>query len=109
MSIEEERQTVALDRKRRAQRVINAYHVIFSGPDGALVLGDLTTAFGFNLPAFLPTATTPGQPIHYDTHYAAVRDGQRSILLHIQAKLEATMTGEGNITDPPEVLTGTTQ
>ena len=103
--VEEQRRVQAVDRKRKAQRVINAYHVIFSGPDGDIVLNDLITAFGLEIPAFLPTATSPGEPIKYDPYYAAIRDGQRSVYLHIQAKMKAQMTGEGNINEAPTVLT----
>ena len=105
-AIEEERQANALDRKRKSQRITNAYHVIFSGPDGEVVLNDLVSAFGMELPAFLPTATSPGKPIKYSKAYAAIRDGQRSVYLHIMAKLKAKMEGEGNITEAPTVLTG---
>ena len=105
-SVEQERQANADDRKRKSQRITNAYHVIFSGPDGEVVLKDMVSAFGMEIPAFLPTATSPGEPIKYDPYYAAIRDGQRSVYLHIMAKLRAQMTGEGNITEAPGVLTG---
>lgn len=109
MTIEEERNSKALDRKRHAQRIINAYHTVFAGPDGEVVLNDLTAAFGVNLPAFLSTTTRPGESITYDPIYAAIRDGQRSILLHIQAKLDAIMTGDANLTEGDKVLTGLSQ
>jgi hypothetical protein len=104
-TIEEERQAAANDRRRKSQRVINAYHVIFSGPDGEAVLNDIVSAFGIDIPAFLPTATSPGEPIKYDPYYAAIRDGQRSVFLHIMTKLKARMEGEGNITEAPSVIT----
>ena len=109
MSIEEERSERARDRARHAQRTINAYHVIFSGPDGETVLNDLISAFGINIPAFLPTATRAGENIKYDPYYAAIRDGQRSVYLHIRAKLDAAVTGDANVDKGTEVLTGLSQ
>lgn len=107
MSIEEEREARARDRARASQRIVNAYHVTFNGsPEGKLVLDDLTNAFGINLPAFLSTATRAGDNIKYDPYYAAIRDGQRSVYLHITAKLNTPPIGDANITEGVEVLTG---
>lgn len=102
----EDREQRSLDRQRHMQRVINAYHVVFRGPDGEVVISDLIAAFGVNLPAFLSTATRPGENIKYDPYYAAIRDGQRSVFLHITAKLNAPPIGDANITEGTEVLTG---
>ena len=109
MTTQEERESAARDRKRNEQRTINAYHVIFSGPDGKAVLDDLIAAFGMSHPAFISTGTTIGAAIKYDPFYAAVRDGQRSVYLHIMAKLKAEATGDANITEGDKVLTGLSQ
>ena len=77
------------------QRIVNAYHRVFRGQEGELVLADMMAAFGFNLPAFLSTGTQPGA-LHYDTHYAAVRDGQRQVYLHIQARLDTPVRGDAD-------------
>lgn len=106
MTTQEERESASRDRKRKEQRTINAYHVIFAGPDGDLVLRDLTSAFGINHPAFLSTATTVGGNLKYDPFYAAIRDGQRSVYLHIMAKLSSHVTGDANIEEGDKVLTG---
>lgn len=109
MTPEEEREARARDRKRQAQRVVNAYHVAFSGPDGETVLNDIIAAFGINASTFLSTATRAGEPLTYDPYYAAIRSGQRDVFLHIMAKLNAVMTGDGNITEGDKVLTGLSQ
>jgi hypothetical protein len=109
MNVEEERAANARDRKRAAQRVVNAYHVIFSGPDGETVLNDIVAAFGIKAPSFIPTATRPGEPISYDPYYAAVRSGQHSVFLHIMAKLETPALGDANIQEGDKVLTGLSQ
>lgn len=109
MSIEEEREARARDRARAAQRVINAYHVTFNSPDGKIVLDDLVAAFGINMPAFLPVGTRPGDGIKYSGTYGKIRDGQRSVYLHIKAKLDAPPIGDANITEGVEVLTGLSQ
>lgn len=102
--VAESRRLKALERTRATQRIVNAYHRVFSGPDGETVLGDMAIAFGFNLPAFLSVGR--GQ-IAFDTHYAAKRDGQRDVYLHIQARLNAPVQGDANIEEPRDkVLTG---
>jgi hypothetical protein len=109
MTIEEERAAASRDRKRAAQRTVNAYKTIFAGPDGKTVLDDMISVFGFRAPSFIPTATGPNQPLSYDSHYAAVRSGQHSVYLHILAKLDAPATGDANITEGDKVLTGLSQ
>lgn len=106
MTVEEERESRSRDRARAAQRVVNAYHTIFAGPDGNTVLQDLVACFGFKAPSFIPTATRPGEAIQYDPYYAAVRSGQHSVFLHIMAKLEAPALGDANVTEGDKVLTG---
>jgi hypothetical protein len=104
--VAESRRLKALERTRATQRIVNAYHRVFSGPDGEAVLGDMIAAFGLNLPAFLSTGNRTGQ-ISFDTHYAAKRDGQRDVFLHIQARLNAQVQGDANIEEPRDkVLTG---
>jgi len=83
-----------LTRARKLQVVVNAYARVFATEDGKLVLADLEESFGMNRPAFLPLE---GKPAIYDTHYAAMRDGQRSVRLHIAARLAAPVKGDGNI------------
>jgi hypothetical protein len=104
--VAESRRLKALERTRATQRIVNAYHRVFSGEDGKTVLSDMSAAFGFNLPAFLSTGNRPGQ-ISFDTHYAAKRDGQHDVYLHIQARLSAPVEGDANIEEPRDkVLTG---
>jgi hypothetical protein len=76
-------------REKESQQVVNAYHRVFTGPDGKLILTDLYKAFGTHMPAFL--ALPDGG---FDTHHAAKRDGQKDIIRHIHAKLAATPKGD---------------
>ena len=84
-----------IESARHRQRVINAYKRAFDGADGKLILDDLTQAFGLQMPAFLPSATASFDPIH-----AAIRDGQRQVQLHIQARLSGPNQGDANIESP---------
>lgn len=83
-----------LTRARKQQTIINAYARVFATAEGKTVLADLEESFGMDRPAFLPLE---GKPVVYDTHYAAMRDGQRSVRLHIAARLASPVKGDGNI------------
>lgn len=67
------------DAKIKAQRLLAAYS-FFNTPQGELVMADLEKAFGLNHQAFLPDANGGFCPLR-----AAVRDGQRGVLLHLKA------------------------
>lgn len=86
----------AIEKRRRAQRIVNAYHRTFNSEDGKIVLADLINVFGLDKPAFLNLAK-PGE-IRFDPVHAAKRDGQRDIKLHIEANLAAAVNGDANIT-----------
>jgi hypothetical protein len=68
-----------LEKKVRSAKTLLAYGW-FDIPEGHLVLADLEKAFGTNLPTFVPVADGSFDPIR-----AAVRDGQRQVILHIKA------------------------
>ena len=87
--------TTDLDKAKERQRLINAYHRTFETKEGKLVIEDMRAAFGTNSPAFRPDASGG-----YDTHLAAIRDGQRMVLLHIEAALMREAIGDANITEP---------
>jgi hypothetical protein len=76
------------DRDLEIQRIAAAYSYFESDP-GKLVIADLEKAFGINSPAFLPQGDRPYDPIH-----AAIRDGQRSVLLHMKAVANKHNNGE---------------
>ena len=86
------------EQARAAQRIANAYRRVFSSADGATVLADLEKSFGLNMPAFIPQMR--GRGAEYDATHAAIRDGQRQIVLHIQAKLAAPAKGDAEIEQP---------
>ena len=68
-----------LDKKVRTAKTLHAYGW-FNIPEGDLVLSDLEKSFGVNLPAFTPNTDGSFDPLR-----AAVRDGQRQVILHIRA------------------------
>lgn len=87
--------TDPLARERATQRKVNAYHRLFKTKAGKLILDDLKQAFGSDRPAFIPMAAGG-----YDPLWAAVRDGQRQVILHIETQLSIPFQGDGNIEKP---------
>lgn len=81
-------------RARAAQKLVNAYHRTFGSEDGSAVLADLKASFGFDFPAFF--ALDRGGHSEFDPIHAAIRDGQRQVILHVQAKLAAPPAGEND-------------
>lgn len=82
----------ALERERERQRTINAYHRVFLGKDGEIVLADLRKSFGTDYQAFLPG--------NFDPIAAALRDGQRGVVLHIEGMLRRQPAADGNLEEP---------
>lgn len=87
-----------LDKTKEAARVTLAYHRVFATADGKRVLADMKRAFGLHMPAFIPQ--TRGRHCEYDATHAAIRDGQRQVVLHIEAKLAQMPTADGNEEQP---------
>ena len=83
----------ALNRERERQRTINAYHRVFLGEEGKVVLEDLKRAFGTDAQAFSPAQDFNPIP-------AAIRDGQRGVILHIEAMLRRQPAADGDIEEP---------
>lgn len=83
----------ALNRERERQRTINAYHRVFLGEEGQVVLEDLKRAFGVQSQAF--SAAQDFNPIP-----AAIRDGQRGVVLHIEAMLRRQPAADGDLEEP---------
>ena len=71
-----EKDTADLNRERDRQNTINAYRRTFESADGKIVLEDMRRAFKTDSQAFL--AGYEFNPI-----VAAIRDGQRGVVLHI--------------------------
>lgn len=90
----------ALEKLRRSQRIVNAYHRIFKSEEGKIVLEDLALAMAWDEPAF---AANKDQV--FDSHFAAIRDGQRRVKLRIDAMLAKEVTGDGNREAKPPVIT----
>jgi hypothetical protein len=85
----------AIDKAKHAQRVINAYRRLFKTEAGRLVMEDLKAKFGTNQPAFIPK-----QDGGFDPLWAAVRDGQRQVVIHIEFQTYLPFRGDGNIEKP---------
>jgi len=85
------------ERQRELQRVTNAYHRVFKNPDGEVVLKNLRAYFRVDRPAFERSVNHPYDPIS-----AALRDGQREVMLFIDHKLAQPVEGDANL---PETKT----
>lgn len=77
------------NRAREIQRVINAYHRVFESEDGQTVLKNLRAYFRYDRPAFERSLNHP-----YDSHAAAIRDGQREVILFIEHRLRQPAAGD---------------
>jgi hypothetical protein len=89
-----------LERSKSLQRLTNAYHRVFGSEDGKLVVDNLKAYFRMNRPAFERTLGRTFDPIA-----AAVRDGQREVILFIEHKLSLPVVGDADVEQPTtEVL-----
>lgn len=80
--------------QRRAV-MVSQYHAAFSSGAGRVVLADLKTHFD-------PLAASFSTETGFDPIKAAVRDGQRQVLIHIIAQLERDPDAE---VTPLQILT----
>jgi len=89
-----------LQRSKSMQRITNAYHQTFSTEEGRMVLENLKAYFRMNRPAFERTLGRTFDPIA-----AAVRDGQREVVLFIEHKISLPCIADGDVEQPKtEVL-----
>ena len=88
-------QDAALESEKKAQRVTNAYHRVFQSEDGKIILEHLHDYFRTNRPAFQRSMHNAYDPIH-----AALRDGQREVLLLIEHKLAEPAVGDADFDQP---------
>lgn len=96
---------LAIEKRRRKQLTVNAFHRTFATKDGKLAMEVLKAAFKTDQPAFLNVAGKDGG-IRFDPLCAAKRDGQRDVILQIEAFLSEPIEGDGNIKDAkPRVKT----
>lgn len=84
-----------LERTKNLTRINTAYRRVFDGDDGKLVLDNLRAYFRMNRPAFERSLGRPFDPIA-----AAVRDGQREVLLFIEHKLSLPAVGDADVEQP---------
>jgi hypothetical protein len=84
-----------LERERDRQRVINAYHRVFATEDGQTVLNNLRSYFRTHRPAFERSLHNSFCPLA-----AALRDGQREVVLFIEAKLSSPAQGDADQEQP---------
>ncbi|HWL54286.1 MAG TPA: hypothetical protein VNQ90_17735 [Chthoniobacteraceae bacterium] len=85
----------AIERAKHAQRVVNAYRRVFGSEEGKLVLEDLRGKFGTDKPAFIPKPDGGFDPL-----WAAVRDGQRQVVIHVEHQMSLPAQGDGNVEEP---------
>lgn len=89
-----------LERQKDLQRITNAYHRTFNSEDGKAVLANLKAYFRMNRPAFERSLTHA-----YDPIAAALRDGQREVILFIDHKLSQPVQADGDIEQPKTTVT----
>ena len=89
-----------LERQKDLQRITNAYHRVFGSEDGKAVLANLKAYFRMNRPAFERSLTHA-----YDPIAAALRDGQREVILFIDHKLSQPVQADGDIEQPKTTVT----
>lgn len=82
-----------IERARNGQRIVNSYHRTFNTPEGKAVIEDLKRFFNTDGPVF--------NSLKMDTHDAAVRDGQRQVIIRINEQLSKSVDADGN-TDKPK-------
>jgi hypothetical protein len=88
-----EDKAAALRRERERQKTTNAYHRVFGSKEGAAVIADLKTQFATDSQVFLPG-------YDFNPVVAALRDGQRGVILHIEAILRRPVIADGDIEIP---------
>jgi len=88
-----EDKAAALRRERERQKVTNAYHRLFACKDGQAVIADLKHQFATDSQVFLPG-------YDFNPVVAALRDGQRGVVLHIEAMLRRPIIADGDIETP---------
>jgi hypothetical protein len=88
-----EDKAAALRRERERQKITNAYHRVFGNKEGAAVIADLKTQFATDSQVFLPG-------YDFNPVVAALRDGQRGVILHIEAILRRPVIADGDIETP---------
>ncbi len=84
-----------LQRSKSMQRINNAYRRTFESEEGKAVLENLKAYFRMNRPAY---ERSLGQP--YDPVAAALRDGQREVVLFIEHKLSLPCIADGDVEQP---------
>ena len=89
-----------LDRSRDIQRVNNAYHRVFGTDEGRIVLQNLKAYFRMSRPAFERSMSHA-----YDPIAAALRDGQREVILFLEHKLSLPVIADGDIAKPTTTVT----
>ncbi len=85
----------ALEQAKQRQRITNAFHRVFKAADGTAVLDYLKDYFRFDKPVFQRSPTH-----QFDALHAAIRDGQREVILFIEAKLAEPAKGDADIEKP---------
>lgn len=88
-----EDKAAALRRERERQKITNAYHRVFGSKEGAAVIADLKQQFATDSQVFLPG-------YDFNPVVAALRDGQRGVILHIEAILRRPVIADGDIETP---------
>ncbi|GAT32335.1 hypothetical protein TSACC_2733 [Terrimicrobium sacchariphilum] len=95
----EEAKSRKVERARERQRLVNAARRVLESEDGQVLMEHLATTFRVNERVFTPVRS--GADVYaYDPITAALADGARAVVLHLQGLATAPAQGDANIEEP---------
>lgn len=95
----EEAKSRKVERARERQRLVNAARRVLESEDGRVLMEHLAATFRVNERVFTPVRA--GADVYaYDPITAALADGARAVVLHLQGLAAAPAQGDANIEEP---------
>lgn len=93
-----------IENARERQRLINAARRTLGTADGKIVMEHLAKTFRVNERVFTPVRS--GADVYaYDPLTAALADGARAVVLHLQGLVTEPSQGDANIEEPTLTVT----
>lgn len=97
-----EKDLEALEAAKERQRIVNAAKRCLETEDGRSLMAYLETLFGLKAPVFNPT--NRGGYHAYDPLQAALTDGARGVIIHINELLQSPAVGDANLEPETTVI-----
>lgn len=98
MRPEEDAAQRAKEKEKERQIIINSAHRLYENKDFQIVTQFLIELFGLKKPIFLPKKDGG-----FDTHWAAIRDGQRQVFQQLEHLRDLPCKGDANVEPKPTV------